>query len=225
MKAYKLSNIIAFSGTDGAGKSTQIALVKIFFESRDYKVKVLWSRGGYTPIFSNLKKFLRIVSLKKIPKSGKSIIRSRLLDNSLVSNIWLSIAIIDLIILYGLYLRLLRLIGYVVICDRYIKDTEIDFIRNFPNTFNQKSFLWRLLLKISVTPGRVFLLHIPVELSLERSDVKNEPFPDTPETLAFRLESYLDDDNFPSDKYFKIDCQKSIQDVYLKIEEELKEIF
>ena len=53
--------IIAFSGTDGAGKSTQIKILVSEFSKQGFKVKYIWARGGYTPLFSALKFFLRIL--------------------------------------------------------------------------------------------------------------------------------------------------------------------
>ena len=41
--------MIAFSGLDGAGKSTQIDLVAKKYKSLGSKSIILWARGGYTP--------------------------------------------------------------------------------------------------------------------------------------------------------------------------------
>ena len=41
--------MIAISGLDGAGKSTQISLLKSSFESNGRNVWIFWNRGGYTP--------------------------------------------------------------------------------------------------------------------------------------------------------------------------------
>ena len=67
-------------------------------------------------------------------------------------------------------------------------------------------------------------LFVPVDVSLIRSKMKGEPFPDTPETLAFRLKTYLDESIFPSDKYHKIDCQKSIESIQTEISGKFKEL-
>ena len=127
--------IIVFSGTDGSGKSTQIEMISNYLESNQYKIKVVWGRGGYTPLFSSLKKILRVLLTKKIPQAGISQSRDKMLKRKSISKTWLTIAILDLFLFYGLYVRILSLFGFVVICDRYIEDTEIDFRRNFPNDF------------------------------------------------------------------------------------------
>jgi|APSaa5957512535_1039671.scaffolds.fasta_scaffold57267_2 thymidylate kinase len=217
--------IIVFSGTDGSGKSTQIEMISNYLESNQYKIKVVWGRGGYTPLFSSLKKILRVLLTKKIPQAGISQSRDKMLKRKSISKTWLTIAILDLFLFYGLYVRILSLFGFVVICDRYIEDTEIDFRRNFPNIFNPNSVFWRLLVWSLPKPSLSFLLYIPVDVSLTRSKMKGEPFPDTPETLSFRLQSYLNESIFPSAKYHKIDCQKSIESVQIEIREKFKELF
>lgn len=214
--------IIAFSGTDGAGKSTQIRLLSDQLKKKGYKLRIVWSRGGYTPLFSFMKKVLRILLPNSIPQAGPSKARREAFKNQTVSKIWLIIAILDLFLLYGVYIRALSLLGFAVVCDRYLKDTEIDFVRNFPNTFNPKSFLWRVLVWFAPNPKLSFLLHVPVDVSLARSREKGEPFPDSIETLEFRLSSYLNEETFPLGKYCRVDCQKSVEDVQAKIMRELR---
>ena len=51
--------LIEFSGLDCAGKSTQIDLLKKDLENGGLVVKVVWSRGGYTPGIMWLKNLVR----------------------------------------------------------------------------------------------------------------------------------------------------------------------
>lgn len=186
-----MKKLIVFSGLDGAGKSTQIYLLIDAIREQGFSPYYIWSRGGYTPFFNFIKDFLRRASGGRvIPKSGFSLKRERVFSRSWIQTLWLMIAIGDLILLYGIWLRFLKLIGKVVICDRYIWDTQIDFRMNFPGTTVEKWWIWSLFDLITPVPDTAFLLLIPVPESIKRSDIKGEPFRDSAQILADRLEHY-----------------------------------
>ena len=190
--------IVAFSGTDGAGKPTHITTLNERLQSKGRRTCVLWARGGYTPLMLTLKSAVltllgRRGDTKGFDKDGSAKYvkrRTGMMRRPLVAQIWLASAMIDLILLYGIYVRFLSLTGTVVICDRYVGDTRIDFERNFSDQFNPSGALWRLLKLVAPKPAIHFVLLVPVAVSHERSRLKNEPFPDDEETLAFRYGKY-----------------------------------
>lgn len=217
--------IIAFSGTDGAGKSTQIERLKNVLDARGTPQRFVWARGGYTPIMLRLKGLvLRILGRKG---GGKTLQaagagpynqkRQKLLRRKFVARVWLSLAIIDLALLYGVYVRLLSWRGIVVLCDRYVGDTKIDFLRNFPDHFNPSGILWRGLMWLAPRPSVHFLLTVPCDISAQRSRQKNEPFPDSRETLEFRLNQYLTAAAFSDPEIVRIEGTDSIDDIAAEI--------
>ena len=135
--------LIAFSGIDSAGKSTQINHIVKYYYEYESKVFVKWSRGGYTPGINMLKSLARNLFRNKIPAKGNSPERSTAFKNPIISRIWLFISILDLIIYYGGWFRILS-IRNIVIADRYIWDTYIDFKMNFPGIDFQKWMSWRV---------------------------------------------------------------------------------
>jgi len=214
--------MIAFSGLDGAGKSTQIELLKAYYEKEGDKVKYFWSRGGYTPGMEGFKSLVRKSNSNKIPSSqGPSKERDQSFSNPLVRKVWLSLAILDLVFLYGIYVRFKSFTGVKVICDRYIFDTSIDFRLNFPQENVDKWWLWKGLVFIAMRPKKHFVLTIPVEESLRRSKLKEEPFPDSEETLKTRLNDYLIFAN-KSSNVIHINGAKKINDIHNVILEQVQ---
>lgn len=184
--------LIAFSGLDGAGKSTQIDVLMKALRDEGRQPVLLWARGGYTPLFNSLKSLARRITRgKALPPGGRSQARSQAFSKPVVRFVWLRLALLDLLFTYGARARWWLLVGKTVVCDRYIWDTLIDFRLNFPRDPVEKSWLWRMLVWAAPKPAAAFLMLIPVEESLRRSRIKNEPFPDSAEVLAARREQYL----------------------------------
>ena len=205
--------IVSISGLDGAGKSTQIEMLTERLIKDGIATKIIWARGGYTPFFENLKKIVRRIGRNKVAPPGLSLKRKEQLAKPFVQRVWLIIAIFDLVLIWGVYARFLSLLGVAVICDRYLNDTLLDFRRNFPNVDLSKSYLWKLLVFMTPKPDVSFLFWIPVATSLERSIGKNEPFPDSKETLEWRLEYYLNEAIFPAQIFNRIDGREEVKKI------------
>jgi len=203
--------ILSFSGMDGAGKSTQIEILKGMFEASGKQVQTVWARGGYTPGFEFLKRVIRTILGKKVAPPGRSKARAKTMSNPVISKVWLTLAMLDLAFLYGVKIRLLSLSGRVVICDRYLDDTRLDFQLNFPGTNFERTLAWRFLRLVTPTPQQSFLLLLSVDQSMERSKLKFEPFPDDRETLERRLFAYQDHDFFPAERYHKLDGSEALE--------------
>lgn len=183
--------LIVFSGLDGAGKSTQIQRLVERLRSQGQSPVIYWTRGGYTPLFSAVKAALRRLSRgRAVPQAGPSQQRSQALARPAVQRLWLALAMVDLLWIYGVQVRWQRWRGRVVLCDRYLGDSELDFRLNFPQQPFQRWLLWRLLAWATPQPDASFLLLIPVEESIRRSQMKHEPFPTPPDLLAQRLRGY-----------------------------------
>jgi thymidylate kinase len=176
---------------DCAGKSTQIDFLKQHLSHTGKDPVYLWTRGGYTPAFTWLKKLMRKSRPGQLMiPTGLSEGRTKTFEKAWVRQVWLMIALCDLLCVYGLWIRWWRMQKRPVICDRYLWDTLIDFRLTFPQESVETWLLWRLLEWATPTPDVAFLLLVPVEESVRRSQCKDEPFPDTAALRAQRLTQY-----------------------------------
>lgn len=204
--------LITISGLDGAGKTTQIDLMTQYLNDQNISVKYIWSRGGYTPGFLLLKDVIRKLAGKKVPSSGRTSEREKKLKNPKLAKLWLTIAIIDLFLLYAIYFRFLMFFKKTIIADRYIWDTLIDFRLNFDFIDVEKMLVWKVLVFSSPTPTFPLYLDISLERSIERLSTKNEPFPDSEETLSNRLNNYQK--LYKQASWISINAMQPIKNVY-----------
>ena len=213
--------LISFSGTDSSGKSTQIDKIIDFYDNKGRKVKIIWSRGGYTPFFNGLKKLIRKSNTNIIPEPGESFERDKYMGKRWLKKIWLYLSLIDMIILYGIYFRILNTVGYVIVADRYIWDSHIDFNLKFTNESLGRLLLWKFLVIVSPHPDVSFILTIPADESLRRSNLKDEPFSEKLIQRKKRINLYMD--LITKSKWdYVIDGFRPIDEVWSDIRNKLK---
>ena len=189
-KSVLKNRFFALSGIDGSGKSTQIELIRDYFKRDGKKVIYLWTRGGSTPGINALKEFARTIAGSKLPPSGHSKKRDQMLATGWVQRVWITLAILDLLRIYIFSIRWWLLRGNIVLCDRYLWDTYIDFKIMFPDIKIKKWLIWKILIKLSPVPNKALLLLIPLELSEKRCLNKYDPFPDTQDIRKIRYDLY-----------------------------------
>lgn len=181
--------MISFSGIDCGGKSTQIEKVAQAFQEKKKKVKVIHSRGGYTPVLEFLKTLVR--TDKGGSAEEQEQYREAVHASSQKRKLLLWLSIFDLAFYYGVYFRLVELFGTMVLADRYFWDSCIDFRMKYPEYDFEKWLVWKFAKAIYLKPKRSVIYTIPAELSMYRSSLKNEPWPEPVEVRQDRIERYM----------------------------------
>lgn len=210
--------MITFSGIDCSGKSTQIDILKNYYDGKGLKSKVIWNRGGYTSWVEAIKNLVRLD--KNYTEKQKKEYRSSINSNPKKAKLLLFASILDLIRFYGIVFRIIELLGVKIICDRYIWDTYIDFKIKYPQYNFENWFSWRLLLRCMKKPDHSIIFVIPAEESMRRSELKFEPFPETYEERIIRIEYYIRE--ITNGKWnHVIDGQQNIDDVTRQVLEKI----
>lgn len=187
--------VIALSGVDCAGKTTQRERLREALRDAGQRPVVLWTRAGYTPGLEAVKRSLRALRGKGARRGasqrpGRYPRRAADLGRPLRRWCWLTAALLDLLWLYGLWIRVLRAAGLTVICDRYVLDCLVDFRVNFPAERVELHPLCRLLRRLSVTPDAAFCLLIPPEQTQARARLKARFHREPDDVLHARWRAY-----------------------------------
>lgn len=203
--------MISFSGIDCGGKSTQIKKVKQALEERGEKCRIIHSRGGYTPVLEWLKTLLRSDKGGSVQEQAEY--RETVHSSSGKRKLLLWLSIFDLGMYYGVWFRLVELFGTRVLADRYFWDSLIDFRMKYPEFDFENWLVWRVAKAIYLKPEQSVIYTIPAELSMYRSALKNEPWPEPVEVRQDRIERYMKEIELGRWQHV-IDATGTIDEVY-----------
>ena len=182
--------MISFSGIDGAGKSTQIDMLKKYYNETGKKYTTIWGRGGWTPGLELIKNMVR--TDKKMDSKGREQYRLNVHKSTKKRKILLIGAILDLYLYFAVYYRYLSLFKREVICDRYIWDTYADWKVTYSEFNFEEWWIWKLLILIIPYPSKSFLFIISEKESIIRCSTKIDDTYESEEVKQRKIEIYTE---------------------------------
>jgi thymidylate kinase len=182
--------LIAISGIDGAGKSTQLELLASELERRGRDVERLWFRPGYSRRLDRTRALIRRVRPSSLPRADRAEARAAVFATPGVSAAWMLAATLDTLIEYGGVVRRMLGRGRVVLCDRYLLDARLDLVLRFPELDPWPARLFAGLEMLCPRPDCQILLMISADEMRRRNQQAPEPFPDPPAIRAARHRAY-----------------------------------
>ena len=181
--------IIVFSGIDSSGKTTQIDIFEKECKRRKLRVRKIWGKGRGTPGVLLIKGIVR--GDRGMSAEQKKEYRAKVYKNSKKRRLLLTASILDLWWYFGIWYRLLNMFNNVLICDRYLWDTYIDFQSEFPEFDIDNWRIWKIATILAPKPKHSFMFYISAEESYRRDQQKGDLTLDPIEVKVAKVDKYM----------------------------------
>ncbi len=178
--------IITISGLDGSGKSTVAQKLVQTLRSRGIRCKYIWM--GWKPSVSY--PFLALMRLtgqtRRVKINGKTFV-IRDFRFKPIRTVWPYLLLIDYIVNCVVRVRLARLSGESLVCDRY----GYDLLAQLYEDKMCSAVLHRLILKLFPLPAASFLFDVQEQTSWARSFAGERTFEQPLYNFSARRKIYL----------------------------------
>jgi len=156
--------LIIFLGIDGAGKTTLTnEVMRLLKEKYKLRFKYVWFRSK-TQIYLSDKIFRHSTKVKQMPKSHEKKNPNNI--SNLCRNLILYPILFDYFMIIIFLIKIPMLLGYNIICDRYIYDIILDLSSDFGYTQEKTKKLLRL--NIFQSPDIIYFINVPSDIAKKR---------------------------------------------------------
>ena len=159
--------LIALSGIDGSGKTTQIKLLQNQLKQNGTRTLKMWSR--WRPLLSlPLLRVLRRTRQVRVHHADfLTIVEFHNPKNESIASLWCFTTQLENFLKTSLKLVFPLLLGRAVICDRYVLDLLVDGISDLHDPTTRMRLGFKLL-QLLPRPDRAFLIDIDAETAFGR---------------------------------------------------------
>src|SRR3989449_9612481 len=167
LRVRKRGMLVAFSGVDGSGKTTQVKLLEESF--RRINVDVIRIRSRWRPVLSlPLLVIMRRLGYARVHRAGGVyIVETRLPRRGGLTSLWCILTQVENIVKTGVKLVFPLLLGRTVICDRYALDMVVDGMAGLHDQPGQAR-LGLQLLRLLPKPDFSFFMDTDPEVAFKR---------------------------------------------------------
>jgi thymidylate kinase len=163
--------LVAFSGTDGCGKTTQARALQSAFRTCHLRADHSWNRGGSAGWISLLNRLIghQRQNHTSLDTEARVLASQEQLRSPWKRWAWSWLTTLELLGKYTLRVTFPLLAGRVVICDRYVADTLADWSAYFGEDAVEKRLAARTLRLLTPKPHLAYWLDVSPAVAQGRS--------------------------------------------------------
>lgn len=193
----KRRNLILIMGTDGAGKSTHAQKICKHFAAKGIKCKYVWLRV-YHLVSLPLLAYCRLAGLTIYEiKDGQTIGHHEFYRSKFVSTLYPFLLFIDMNIAYLTKIAIPSLLGYSIVCDRFIYDALIDLMIDLNDFDLLKKKKGRIFLRLIPNYAKSLLIDLDEQIIRERRrDLLNDDLMEIKRRQYIKIADEFDIDIF-----------------------------
>jgi thymidylate kinase len=165
--------LICFIGTDGSGKSTVARRMQERLNKSNRKCRNIWAAYDLRFFRVIIKTAKRLLMKNDSPYKNYSEYKQEMQKaskNSLFLTIYKLLVFSEYWAQVFFKVRLPLLLGYVILCDRYVYDVVINISSNLDLNEERFSAMLKKWLKFFPAPDLIILVSVPPEVSVSRKD-------------------------------------------------------
>uniref|UniRef100_A0A7J3SKY8 Thymidylate kinase n=1 Tax=Fervidicoccus fontis TaxID=683846 RepID=A0A7J3SKY8_9CREN len=165
-----MRKVIAICGIDGSGKTTQIKLLEKYLRRRDLRVKRVWFRWGafFSYPLLALCRILGYTKWKTVSRSNVRCAERNFYRNRALARLWPWLFTLDALIYSFLKIKVRRILGYTILCDRFIPDIIVDMMCETRDYQLPKRLIGRLLLSLIPKNSKLIVIDVAENIAYDR---------------------------------------------------------